>query len=215
MSKFGLLKHARLSRRQFIGYALISAVLNGIVTAGVGAYLAQTYTRAQARRQAIETMSHLVYERRTRAGMVVSTLRRQSDLDELKHRKRNYDEVFVAWNRQVRLSLFAIREVMGETKLSVLEQDFEDLLVHPMAQIDNCLTKAYDLKITGQDPLPTLDACQMPMLHQLVLDCGAGFTNELFKLTRLSFLPWGAVRQADREAARERIKKSCARPAQP
>lgn len=215
MSRLGLLKHARLTRRQFVVYAIVTAVLNGIVTAAVGAYLAQTYTRAQQRRQAIETMSHLVYERRTRAGMVVSSLRRKADLDEVRHRKLSYDETYVAWNRQVRLSLFAIREVMGETKFSVIEQDFEDLLVQPMAQIDSCLTKGYDLRVASQDPLPALEACQMPVLHQLVLDCGAGFTNELFKLTRLSFLPWAAVRQADREAARERIKKSCARPAQP
>jgi len=215
MSRLGLLKHARLTRRQFVAFAVLTAVLNGIVTAAVGAYLAQTYTRAQQRRQAIETMSHLVYERRTRAGMVVSAIRRQADLDEIRHRKRNYDEAFVAWNRQVRLSLFAIREVMGESRFSVIEQDFEDLLVHPLALIDNCLTKAYDLKLSGQDALPTLDACQMPMLYQLVLDCAAGFTNELFNLTRLSFVPWPAVRQSHREAARERIKKSCARPAQP
>jgi len=214
MSKLGLLKY-QLSPRQLILFTLLSAIVNGIVTAAVGSYLAQTWTRAQARRQAIETMSHLVYERRMRAGMVVSSIRRGAEADEVRHRKRAYDDVYVEWNKQIRLSLFAIREVMGEAKMSALEQEFEDLLVAPLAQIDACLTQAYDLRIAGQDARPTLEACQMPVLHQLVLDCGAGFTNELFKLTRLSFLPWSTVRQADREDARARIRKSCARPAPP
>jgi hypothetical protein len=71
------------------------------------------------------------------------------------------------------------------------------------------------LKLAGQDPLPVLEACQMPMLHQLVLDCGASFTNEVYKLTRLSFLPTIRTSDDDREQARARIKKGCARPALP
>jgi hypothetical protein len=215
MSKLTLLKAARLTRRQLILFALASAAINGLVTASIGAWLAQTYARATQRQEAIKLMSNLIYERRTRAGMVVSSMRRLADTDELKHRKRLYDEVYVDWNKNVRLNLFVIREVMGEKALSAFEQDFEELLIHPMSLIDNCLTKAYDLKLGGQDPLPVLEACQMPMLHQLVLDCGATFTNEVYKLTRLSFLPAIRTTDEDREHARARIKKGCARPALP
>jgi hypothetical protein len=219
MSKLTLLKAARLTRSQLILFTLVSAMLNGLVTASIGAWLAQTYSRATQRQDAIKQMSNLIYERRTRAGMVVSSMRRLADVEELKHRKRLYDEVYVDWNKNVRLNLFVIREVMGEKALSAFEQDFEELLIHPMSLIDNCLTKAYDLKLAGQDPLPILDACQMPMLHQLVLDCGATFTNEVYKLTRLSFLPgfWPSARTTgdDRELARARIKKGCMRPALP
>ncbi len=219
MSKLTLLKSARLTRRQLILFTLVSAVLNGLVTASIGAWLAQTYARAQQRQEAVKLMSNLIYERRTRAGMVVSSMRRQADTEELRQRKRQYDEVYVDWNKNVRLNLFVIREVMGEKALSAFEQDFEELLIHPMSLIDNCLTKAYDVKLSGQDPLPLLEACQMPMLHQLVLDCGATFTNEVYKLTRLSFLPtflpsWRSS-DDDRTAARARIKKGCTRPALP
>ena len=50
MSKYGLglIRAARLTRRQLIIFALISAVLNGIVTAFVGAWLAQTYATQQS-----------------------------------------------------------------------------------------------------------------------------------------------------------------------
>ena len=37
MSQRGLLKHARLTRKQLIAFALTSAVLNGVITASVGA----------------------------------------------------------------------------------------------------------------------------------------------------------------------------------
>jgi hypothetical protein len=215
MSKLTLLKAARLTRRQLILFALASAAINGLVTASIGAWLAQTYARATQRQEAIKLMSNLIYERRTRAGMVVSSMRRLADTEELKHRKRLYDEVYVDWNKNVRLNLFVIREVMGEKALSAFEQDFEELLIHPMSLIDNCLTKAYDMKLGGQDPLPVLEACQMPMLHQLVLDCGATFTNEVYKLTRLSFLPAIRTTDEDREHARARIKKGCTRPALP
>jgi hypothetical protein len=217
MSKFALLETARLTRRQLILFTLISAALNGLVTASIGAWLAQTYARATQRQDAIKQMSNLIYERRTRAGMVVSSLRRLADTEELKHRKRQYDEVYVDWNKNVRLNLFVIREVMGEKAISVFEQDFEELLVRPLSQIDNCLTSAYDLKLSGKDPLLMLETCQMAMLHQLVLDCGATFTNEVYKLTRLSFLPaWRRASDDDtRDLARARIKKGCARPALP
>src|SRR5688572_24814824 len=83
----GLLRYARLTRRQLIVFALASAVINGIITASVGAWLAQTYSTYQARRAAIETIAHLVYERRTRAGMVASAIRRNAEIDEVRHRK--------------------------------------------------------------------------------------------------------------------------------
>jgi hypothetical protein len=217
MSKLTLLNSAQLTRRQLILFTLVSAVLNGLVTASIGAWLAQTYARAQQRQEAVKQMSNLVYERRTRAGMVVSSLRRLADTDELRHRKRLYDEVYVDWNKNVRHNLFVIRDVMGAKALSAFEQDFEELLIHPMSLIDNCLTKAYDLKLAGTDPLPVLEACQMPMLHQLVLDCGATFTNEVYKLTRPSFLPsWQRAEAEDQqELARARIKRGCTKPALP
>ena len=74
-STLGMLRAARLTRRQIIWFALASAILNGIITASVGAWLRQTYAKYQSRKQSIESLVHLVYERRTRAGLVVSSLR--------------------------------------------------------------------------------------------------------------------------------------------
>ena len=209
----GLLKHARLTRRQLIGFALLSAILNGIITASVGAWLGQTYARYQARRQSIENLVHLVYERRTRAGMVTSALKRGADLDEIRFRKRAYDEAYVEWNKNIMQNIFAIREVTGEHMISSLEGQFQDGLVSAMSDVDRCLTKAYDARLANGDPKIDLDKCHMADLHQFVLDCGATFTNELYKLTKLSFTPFGAANAKEgRDVAEMRIKGACTQP---
>lgn len=211
----GLLRQARLTRKQLLLFALFSAVINGIITASVGAWLGQTYAKYQARKQSIESLVHLVYERRTRAGMVASALRRGADLDEVKYRKRAYDEAYVDWNKSIMQNIFAIREVTGEYFLSKLEGHFQDGLVAAMADVDRCLTKAYDARLSEQDPKPVLEQCRMPVMHQFVLDCGATFTNEIYKLTKLSFIPFDAQLGEGPDKAEQRIAKSCTRPADP
>lgn len=207
----GLLRYARLTRRQLIVFALASAAINGVVTASVGAWLAQTYATYQTRRQSIENIAHLVYERRTRAGMVASAIRRNAELDEVRHRKQAYDEAYVDWNKNVLLNLFAIREAAGELKISALEPFFEDGLVAGMADVDRCITQAYDKRVAGEDAKAVLEACRMSQVHQFVLDCGATFTNELYKLTQLSFSPFGNERATMRAAAEANIRDNCVR----
>ena len=212
----GLLSQAGLTRRQLMAFALVSAALNGIITASVGAWLGQTYARYQSRRQSIESIVHLVYERRTRAGMVSSALRRGADLDEVRFRKRAYDEAYVEWNKNIMQNIFAIREVTGEHMISTLEGDFQDNLVAAMSDVDRCLTKSFDARIQGLDPRPILDDCHMAAMHQFVLDCGATFTNELYKLTKLSFTPFKSAQTGEgREVAARRVKSACTRPPEP
>lgn len=209
-STLGLLKHARLTRKQLIMFALMSAALNGIITASVGAWLGQTYAKYQARRQSIESLVHLIYERRTRAGLVASGLKRGIDLDDLRFRKRAYDEAYVDWNKNVMQNIFAIREVTGEHMLSGLEKYYEDGLVAAMADVDRCITKAYDQRLSGGDPKPILEACHFNDAHRFVLDCGATFTNELYKLSKLSFVPfYTKVANEGREISEQRIKGEC------
>lgn len=217
MSKygFGLVRAARLTRRQLIVFALTSAVLNGIVTACVGAWLAQTYATQQTRRKSVETLANLIYDRRTRAGMVVSSMRRNAPMDEIQFRKRAYDEAYVDWNKNILLNLFVIREVGGDLKFSALERSFEDDLVATMADIDRCLTRAYDRKLAGEDVVPILNACRMARMHQFVLDCGATFTDELYKLTKLSFSPFSNARTERKRLAEVNIKANCTRPPEP
>ena len=208
---FRLLRSAELTRQQLIIFALISAILNGIVTAGVGAWLAQTYATQQTRRKSVEAIANLIYDRRTRAGMVVSSMRRNAPLDEIQFRKRAYDEAYVDWNKNILLNLFVIREVGGDLKFTTLERSFEDDLVGAMAEVDRCLTTAYDRKLAGDNVVPILDTCRMAELHQFVLDCGATFTDELYKLTKLSFKPFSGALAARKKVAEANIKANCTR----
>jgi len=209
MSGRGLLRYARLTRRQLIIFAFASAVINGIITASVGAWLAQTYSTYQARRAAIETIAHLVYERRARAGMVASSIRRDAELEEVRHRKQAYDEAYVDWNKNVMLNLFAIREAAGDLNVSPLEPVFEDHLIAAMADQDRCVTKAYDARIANQDAKRVLEDCRMAELHQYVLDCGATFTNELYKLTEPAFVPFTGQFAKTKALAETRIRNYC------
>jgi hypothetical protein len=215
MSKYGLglLRSARLTRRQLIAFALVSAVLNGIVTACVGAWVAQTYATQQARRKSVETLAHLIYDRRTRAGMVVSSLRCGAPIEEIQYRKRAYDEAYVDWNKNILLNLFAIREVAGDLKFATLVKAFEDELVASMADVDRCLTQAYDRQLKGEDATSLLEACHMATMHQFVLDCGATFTDELYKLTRITFVPFSRAMEERKRLAEANIKANCTRPA--
>ena len=208
-----LLRSAQLTRQQLIIFALVSAILNGMVTAGVGAWLAQTYATQQSRRKSVEAIANLIYDRRTRAGMVVSSLRRNAPLDEIQFRKRAYDEAYVDWNKNILLNLFVIREVGGELKFATLERSFEDDLVGAMAEVDRCLTTAYDRKLAGDNVVPILDTCRMAELHQFVLDCGATFTDELYKLTKLSFRPFSGALKERKKLAEINIKANCTRAA--
>jgi hypothetical protein len=214
MSKYGmnLARVARLGRRQLIAFALLSAVVNGMVTALVGAWLAQTYAGYQNKRQSVQAIANLVYERRTRAGMVVWALRRNAEIDEVRYRKRAYDEAFVEWNKKIQLNVFMIRDIVGERGLTRVETQFQDMLVPALSATDRCLTEAYDARIKNTDPMPIINGCHMVHLHQFTLDCGATITNELDRLTRLSFLPGAGVSISDRAAAEARIDKGCAKP---
>ena len=84
-----------------------------------------------------------------------------------------------------------------------------------MADVDRCLTKAYDRKLAGEDVVPMLEACRMAQLHQFILDCGATFTDELYKLTRLSFSPFSNAKAERKRLAEINIKANCTRPPEP
>ena len=82
-----------------------------------------------------------------------------------------------------------------------------------MADVDRCLTKAYDVRLANGDPKLEFEKCRMAETHQFVLDCGATFTNELYKLTKLSFVPFATkVGVEGRETSERRIKAACVRP---
>ena len=210
-SPLRLFREAGQTRRSMIAFALLTAVLNGFVTASVGAWLGRSYTSYLARREAVQSLADLVYERRARAGLVVSSLRRSADLDELRYRKRAYDDVFVEWNKRIQNNMLQIRDLIGSRDGASLESVVQQGLVPALQEMDACLTKGYDVRLMGQDPLPVVEGCRFQVLHQFTLDCAKSLTDELHRLTRLTFVPFfGASRREVSEAA-ERARGACTR----
>ena len=144
---------------------------------------------AETRRAAIQALSRFIYERRVRAELLASALRRHAEkpvaasLEELVRRKQLYDEAYVSWNANHQANLFLVRQVLGAGDYSEFESMVEFRLVKQVfAPLDACLTRAYDRAIRNADPRPELERCRTPELLQRALDCGYAITDELFKL---------------------------------
>lgn len=210
-SPLRLLREAGLTRYNLIAFALISAVLNGLVTASVGAWLGQAYTSYLARREAVQVLADLVYERRARGGLVVSSLRRGADLDELRQRKRAYDDVFVEWNKRIQNNMLQIRDLVGHGEAGGFEAIIQGSLVPALQEMDACLTKGYDVRIGGQDPLPIVEGCRFQVLHQFALDCAKALTDELHRFTRLRLSPFAGTSRREIADADARARAACAR----
>jgi hypothetical protein len=165
--------------------------------------------RAETRRTAVQALSRFIYERRVRAELLNSALRRNAEnrrpvaasVDELVRRKQLYDEAYVSWNANHQANLFLVRQVLGAERYSEFESIVEFRLVKQVfTPLDACLTRAYDSAIRGGDPRPELEKCQTSKLLQRALNCGYAITDELFKLV-------GAG--GDAEQARSIVYKEC------
>ena len=144
---------------------------------------------------AVSDISDLTSERRERAALVVSSIRRSAPKEEIEARKIAYDEAYVRWNSKVPGDLLRIRAslnldsgsyfqdyVDGLTDASKLahsharERDRVAVASIPglLALMDACLTRAYDAyRSTGyKDSTSAYDITQqchfMPLYNDLI-----------------------------------------------
>ncbi|MEE4193236.1 MAG: hypothetical protein V2I66_16780 [Halieaceae bacterium] len=134
---------------------------------------------------AVQNLAKRIYERRSRAELLASSLKRDVSLEEIVKRKGQYDEAYFQWNRDHQANLLLVRNVLGEKQYSDFESMIEFHLVGKIfAPLDSCLTKAYDYRITqNKSGKEILNDCSVSTLLQQALDCGYALTDELFKLT--------------------------------
>lgn len=139
---------------------------------------------AAARKAAVQSFSLYVYERRARAEMLASSFRRNAPLDEVKVRKRLYDDAYVNWNSHHQSNLFLIRDVLESDQYTLFESSVEFVLVGRVFRpLDACLTKAYDARLRNGDAQAIMEDCEGRRLLQEALDCGYAITDELYKLS--------------------------------
>lgn len=155
----------------------------------------RTQLQAEVRAEAVRSFSRALYGRRTRAELVVSSLRRGAELEEVRRRKRDYDAVYVEWNTNHKANLLTIREIVADSLYTEWESQVEfGLVPRIFAPMDACVTRAYDARLAGRDPNPILDSCDISHLLQRALDCSHAIAEGLFQLTGVVGAP-----SADRE----------------
>ncbi len=134
---------------------------------------------------AVQNLAKRIYERRSRAELLASSLKRNISLEETVERKTKYDEAYFQWNKDHQANLLLVRSVLREQQYSDFESMIEFHLVGKVfGPLDSCLTKAYDHRIkTGKSGKEILSSCKASKLLQQALDCGYALTDELFKLT--------------------------------
>lgn len=145
----------------------------------------QTKEEQRNNQLAVQNLAKRIYERRSRAELLASSLKRNVSEDEIIKRKSQYDEAYFKWNRDHQANLLLVRSVLGDKQYSDFESMIEFHLVGKIfTPLDSCLTKAYDKRIkTGGGAKEILSSCNSKILLQQALDCGYALTDELFKLT--------------------------------
>jgi hypothetical protein len=182
---------------------LVAFVLSGVLgtlfsnwISGRQSEIEQLRLAAESRKAAVQNLSRYVYERRARAEMLASSFRRGASKDEIRERKKSYDETYVKWNSNHQANLFLVRDVLQEDQYSYFEQVVEFLLVGQIfAPLDRCLTLAYDAALRDDDPNAILNSCEVGKLLQQALDCGYAITDELYKLSGGSTNQTAAARE--------------------
>jgi hypothetical protein len=170
---------------------LISFVLTGVLGVAFSQWIAnwakeadQARLETESRKVAVQNLSRSIYERRARAEMLASSFLRGAQLDEVKERKKLYDEALVRWNSNNHTNLFLVREVLRSEEYSIIEASLEFTLVERIFKpLDVCLTQAYDAVIAGNPATNIMQECQTRKLLQEALDCGYAIADELYKLS--------------------------------
>jgi hypothetical protein len=170
---------------------LISFVLTSVLGVAFSQWIAnrareadQARLEAESRKVAVQSLSRSIYERRARAAMLASSFLRNAQLDEVKERKKLYDESLVRWNSNTQTNLFLVREVLRIDEYSIIEASLEITLIDRIFKpLDVCLTQAYDAVIAGNPATHIMQECQASKLLQEALDCGYVIADELYKLS--------------------------------
>ncbi len=164
-----------------------------LLTGVIGTLLSNYYSNKQferekfleitnTRRSAIQSFASLIYLRLSRADMLTSSLKRSAPLEEVKDRKKLYDDAYVSWNSNLQANLFLIRSVIEAKGYSDFEGHVEFRLTPILTKVDACLTQAYDQKLKNVNPKKVLESCKLKDILNLSQDCSYAITDGLFKI---------------------------------
>jgi hypothetical protein len=185
----------------FARHPLVLSLVGFLLTWGVGTLLTDNIKAGQLERdraleadrarrtasiQAVNVLSSLIYDRRTRAELVLSAARRGAAPQELAARKAAYDSAYVTWNKNLQATLLGVRDIVGEKEYTDFESYVEFGLTPWFRDLDRLVTEAYDRRI-GANVGPDSTAREEAR-HDLQssLDCAYTITNALWIIAATS-----------------------------
>ena len=149
--------------------------------------------------EAVQEVTDLINERRTRAVLVAWAIHRQSSQTEVEARKWAYDDVYVRWNTKAQSISLRIRGIFKQLAPSDYER-YINALTHEVALghsegrpnheglltlMDTCVTKAFDSyrqeryenKLAAEK---ALDECNFDAMDIKLIDCTRIIADSLY-----------------------------------
>jgi hypothetical protein len=210
------------NRTTWLEHPLASIVLGFILTGVLGTAITQHFLdrreqeklRAQAtldRKQAIHQFSKLNEERKVRADMMLKALRSNSNDDELKTARQEYEKAYVTWSVERPSMLLLFRDLLSSENYQLVETRFTESLVGKIfSPIRLCLTTSLGHGNDREAVNRTLEACRIDELLELSSTCSLALAAAVSDLAG-THSEWFTTEDMVelQKRARESIGKQC------
>jgi hypothetical protein len=197
---------------------IVGFILTGVLGTAVTQHFLDQHEQEKMRaqevlekKQAIQQFSKLNETRKVRAEMMLASLRKHSNDEELKSARQEYDKAYVAWSIERPGMLLLFRELLSSENYQLIESRFKDSL---MGKIFNpmrlCLTTAIDLGDNRVAVNKTLEACRIDELLDLSSTCGLALASAVSDLAR-THIEWASTEDTAelKKRVQESIDKQC------
>jgi hypothetical protein len=197
---------------------IVGFILTGVLGTAVTQHFLDQHEQEKMRaqevlekKQAIQQFSKLNETRKVRAEMMLASLRKHSNDEELKSARQEYDKAYIAWSIERPGMLLLFRELLSSENYQLIESRFKDSL---MGKIFNpmrlCLTTAIDLGDNRVAVNKTLEACRIDELLDLSSTCGLALASAVSDLAR-THTEWASKEDAAelKKRVQESIDKQC------
>ena len=209
-------------RTSWLRHPLVSMVLGFILTGVLGTAITQHFLdqreqerlRAQVAidtKQAIQQFSRLNEERKVRAEMLLKALRSDSNGDEVKTAKQEYEKAYVAWSVERPSTLLLFRDLLSSENYQLVKTGFNESLVGKIfSPIRLCLTTALGHGDDRAAVNSTLEACRIDELLELSSTCSLALAAAVSDLagTRSEWILTDDMAELQKRA-RDSIGKEC------
>jgi len=201
---------------------LVNMVLGFILTGVLGTAITQHFLdrreqeklRAQVTldtKQAIQQFARLNEERKVRADIMLKSLRSNSNDDEVKTARQEYEKAYVAWSVERPGTLLLFRDLLSSENYQLVETGFRESLVEKIFDpIRLCLTASLGHGDDSAAVNRTLDACRIEELLELSSTCSLALAAVVSDLagTRSEWVSTEALVELQKRA-RDSIGKQC------